>query len=170
MAKCNALHTIINSNRLLSILKAPLNIECHFLSILIHIYIYIYTHTHNTFCYSIIELHHSLIFYLFFSFLNFSSHYSLQQNKNKNKNLFFCLLVHTYSYTSSNLFLPSLLFYFPHYFLIHRYTSFIIFHNLTLLLPILFVHTYSYTSSNLSLSSHYSLLHHYTSFIIFSFL
>ena len=133
-------------------------------------YIYIYTHTHNTFCYSIIELHHPLIFYLFFSFLNFSSHYSLQQNKNKNKNLFFCLLVHTYSYTSSNLFLPSLLFYFPHYFLIHRYTSFIIFHNLTLLLPILFVHAYSYTSSNLSLSSHYSLLHHYTSFIIFSFL
>ena len=47
-------------------------------------------HTHNTFCYSIIEPHHPLIFYLFFYFSNFSSHYYLQ--KNKNKNFFFSLL------------------------------------------------------------------------------
>ena len=167
MAKCNALHTIINSNRLLSILKASLNIECHFLSILIHIY----THTHTIhFATQSLSYIIHLFFISSFLFKTFLLTTLYKKNKNKNKNLFFCLLVHTYSYTSSNLFLPSLLFYFPHYSLIHRYTSFIIFHNLTLLLPILFVHAYSYTSSNLSLPSHYSLLHHYTSFIIFSFL
>ena len=133
-----------------------------------------HTHTHNTFCYSIIEPHHPLIFfYLFFSF--FKIFFSLLSIKNKNQNLFFSLLVHTYGYTSSNLSLPSLLFYFPHYPLIHRYISFIIFHKLTLLLSILFVHAYSYTSSNLSLPSlplylpplSTSPLHF---FIIFSFL
>ena len=144
MAKCNALHAIINSNCLLSTLKAPFNIECHFLSIIIHIYI------HNTFCYSIIEPHHTLIFYLFFSFFNFSSHYSLQ--KTKTKIVFFSLLVHTYGYTSSNLF-PSLFASLPPPLLSNSPLRFIIYHNLTLLLPILIVHTYSYTSPNISLPS-----------------
>ena len=147
MAKCNALHTIINSNRLLSILKAPLNIECHFLSILIHIH----THTHTIhFATQSLSYIIHLFFISSFLFKTFLLTTLYKKNKNKNKNLFFCLLVHTYSYTSSNLFLPSLLFYFPHYFLIHRYTSFIIFHNLTLLLPILLVPANGYTSSNLS--------------------
>ena len=170
MAKCNALHAIINSNCLLSTLKAPFNIECHFLSIIIHIYI------HNTFCYSIIELHHPLIFISSFSFLNFSSCYSFP--KIKNKTLFFSLLVHIYSYTSSSFSLPSLPFYLPptRYFTVTLPSSFSLFYNLTLLLPILFVHIYGCTSSNLSLPSlplylpHYSSLHCYTSFIIFSFL
>ena len=43
MAKCDAIHAIINSSCLLFILKALFNIECHFLFILI--YIYIHTHT-----------------------------------------------------------------------------------------------------------------------------
>ena len=164
MAKCNALHVIINSNCLLSILKAPFNIKCHFLSILF----LTHTHTHNTFCYSIIEPHHPLIFYLFFYFSNFSSHYYLQKKtKTKTSSSPY------YDYTFSNLFLPSLSLYLPHYSVLHHYTSFIIFHNLTLLHPILFVHIYGYTFSNLSLPSlplylpHYSLLYCYTSFIIF---
>ena len=77
MAKCNALHTIINSNHLLSILKAPLNIECHFLSILIHIYI----HTHTQYILLLNQDNHwatsstyflSLLFFfkLFFSLLS----------------------------------------------------------------------------------------------------
>ena len=36
----DALYAIINSNYLLSILKAPLNIECHFLFIIPYMYIY----------------------------------------------------------------------------------------------------------------------------------
>ena len=80
-----------------------------------------------------------------------------------------------YGYTFSNISLPSLSLYLPHYSLLHHYTSFIIFRNLTLLPPILLVHAYGYTSSNLSLPSlplylpHYSLLY-YISFIIFYFL
>ena len=133
------------------------------------------SHTH-IFCYSIIEPHHPLIFISSFSFLNFSSYYFLP--KNKNKNLFFSLLVHIYSYTSSSFSLPSLPFYLPstRYFTVTLPSSFSLFYNLTLLLPILFVHIYDCTSSNLSLPSlplylpHYSSFHHYTSFIIFSFL
>ena len=41
--------------------------------------------------------------------------------------LLLILFVHTYGYTSSNFFLPSLPLYLPHYSLPHRYTSFIIF-------------------------------------------
>ena len=37
------------------------------------------------------------------------------------------LFVHTYGYSFSNLFLPSLPLYLPHYSLFHRYTSFVIF-------------------------------------------
>ena len=57
--------TIINSNCLLFILKV---LKAHFNILSL-------SHLCNKFCYSIIEPHHSLIFYLFFSLLNFSSHY-----------------------------------------------------------------------------------------------
>ena len=90
MVKCNTLNAIINSNCLLSILKVPFNIECHFLSILI----LLYTHTHNAFYYSIIKPHHPLIFYFFFSFLKFSSHYSLQKTKTKQKYLLLPISLH----------------------------------------------------------------------------
>ena len=138
----------------------------------LYIYIYIYT-----FCYSIIEPHYLLIFYIFFSFLNFSSHYYLR----KNKNLFFSLLVHTYvrlhfiqpfSSLFASLPPPPLLTTSP----LHFLHDFHFFYNLTLLPPILFVHIYGYTPSNHSLPSlplylpHYSLLQRYNSFIIFPFL
>ena len=170
MAKCNTLHAIINSNCLLSILKAHFIIKCYFLSILI----LIHTHTHTIY-FDTQSLSH--IIYVFLSLLFFFRlFFSLLSKKDKNKNFFFSLLVHTYGYISSNLSLPSLSLCLPHHSLLRCYTFFIIIHNLTLLLPILLVHAYSYTFSNIYLLSlplylpHYSLLRHYTSFIIFSFL
>ena len=111
--------TIINSNCLLFILKV---LKAHFNILSL-------SHLCNKFCYSIIEPHHSLIFYLFFSLLNFSSHYlkKKKKNNNNNNNNKNHLLVHTYNYTFFNLFLslfaslpPPLLFtsllHFLHYF------------------------------------------------------
>ena len=107
----DALHAIINSNYLLSILKAPLNIECHFLFI-IHIYIYIYVCVCVCVC-------------VCARAINFTS--STYFECHKNKNLFFSLLIHTYNYIFSNISLPSLPLYLLHYSLLHRYTFFIIF-------------------------------------------
>ena len=61
----------------------------HWVSFSFHPYIYIYI-----FCYSIIEPHHLFIFYLFFSFLKFSSHYSLQKTKTKQKYLLLPISTH----------------------------------------------------------------------------
>ena len=141
---------------------------------------YIYTHTHNTFCYSIIEPHYLLIFYFFFSFLNFSSHYSLQKKPHLLPISTYLRLHFLQSFSSlfASLLPPT-----TRYFTITLPSSFSLFllfiftiYNLTLLLPILFVHIYGYTSSNLFLPSlslylpHYSLLHRYNSFILFPFL
>ena len=131
------------------------------------------THTH------ILLLNHwatsSTYFYLFFFF--FKLFFLLLSTEKQKQNLFLSLLVHIYNYTSSSLSLPSFLFYLPtSYFTVTLPSSFSLFYNLTLLLPILFVHIYGGISSNLSLPSlplylpHYSSLHRYTSFIIFSFL
>ena len=89
-------------------------------------------------CYSFIEPHqwsyYSLIFYLFFSL--FKLLFSILKKK---KNLFFSLLVHSYSYTSSNfpfplyLFISSLLLTFLLHFF-HHFFSYI----LTLFLLIFF--------------------------------
>ena len=144
MAKCNALHAIINSNCLLSTLKAPFNIECHFLSIIIHIYI------HNTFCYSIIEPHHTLIFYLFFSFfLTFLL--TTLYKKQKQKRFLFPISPHQWLHFLQPFSFPLCLL--PPPLLSNSPLHFIIYHNLTLILPILIVHTYSYTSPNISLPS-----------------
>ena len=140
-----------------------------------------HTHTHNTFCYSIIEPHYLLIFYFLFSFLNFTSHYSLQK-KQKQKPLLLPISTHVRLHFLQPF--PSLFTYLlpptTHYFTVTLPLSFSLInffiYNLTLLLPILFVYIYGYTSSNLSLPSlllylpHYSLLHHYNSFILFPFL
>ena len=61
-AKCDAIHAIINSNYLLSILKAPFNIECHFLFILLYI------HTHTQY---ILLLNHWATLFTYFLFLLF---------------------------------------------------------------------------------------------------
>ena len=94
----------------------------------------------NKFCYSIIEPHHPLIFSfkLFFSLL--STKKKKKTKNNKNKNLFFSLLIQTYSYTFSNLSHPSLPLYLPTtlYFTVTLPSSFPLSYNLTLLLPILF--------------------------------
>ena len=130
----------------MSILKAPFNIECHFLSILILLYI----HTQNTFYYLIIKSYHSLIFYLFFSFLKFSSHYSLKKQKQK----FLLLPISPHLWLHFLQPFPSLFASLPPPILSSSLLHFlIIFHNLILLLPILLVHAYGYTSSNLSLPS-----------------
>ena len=111
---------------------------------------YIYIDTHNTFSYSIIKQHHPLIFYLFFSFLDFSSHYSLKKQKQK----FLLLPISPHLRLHFLQPFPSLFASLPPPILSSSLLHFlIIFHNLILLLPILLVHAYSYTSSNLSLLS-----------------
>ena len=110
-----------------------------YLSIFITIfYVYIYKLKYRIYCcYTFIEPHqwsyYSLIFYLFFSL------FKLLFSILKKKNLFFSLLVHSYSYTSSNfpfplyLFISSLLLTFLLHFF-HHFFSYI----LTLLLLIFF--------------------------------
>ena len=153
----DALYAIINSNYLLSLLKAPLNIECHFLFIIPYIYIYwlsiakliicgqrdaLHAIINSNYLLSIlkaplnIECHFLFIIHIYMCvcvcvcnkfYYSINFTSSTYFECHKNKNLFFSLLIHTYNYIFSNISLPSLPLYLLHYSLLHRYTFFIIF-------------------------------------------
>ena len=98
MAKCGAIHGIINSNCVLSILKYIESSFQHWVSFSFH------AHTHTRY---ILLLNHCLFISLttLYFTVTLPSSFSLFYNLTL---LLRILFVHTYDYTSSNLSLPSL--------------------------------------------------------------
>ena len=111
---------------------------------LCHHFLCIFIYICNKCCYLIIEPHPLLIFYLLFSL--FKLFFSILSKKKKK--IFFCLLVHTCCYTSSNIFPHSLPIYLPTilYFTITLLSSFSLSYILAFFSPFCFVYIWYHFS------------------------